>query len=109
MGQDGVAIVKMSSLRPGQRSLYELIVSKVDTADKITLREAENIWRTKVHSNNTKDGTPWLFFWCKEHKCLSFRFYVPRNSTYFTVSTLSNFSIDFTNDLLSPTLEPPLG
>lgn len=37
----------------------------------------------------------WINFWCKEHKCSSFRFYVPKNANHFTVSTLSNFSIDF--------------
>lgn len=42
----------------------------------------------------------WLNFWCKEHKSSSFRFYVPKGSTYFTVSTLSNFSIDFSNEAL---------
>lgn len=40
----------------------------------------------------------WIFFWCKEHKSQSFRFYVPHNSTYFTISTLSNFSINFSNE-----------
>lgn len=42
----------------------------------------------------------WLHFWCKEHKSPSFRFYVPANSTHFSVSTLSNFSVDFSNEPL---------
>lgn len=37
----------------------------------------------------------WLQFWCKKHKCNSFRLYVPRNSNYFTIDCLSTFSINF--------------
>lgn len=36
----------------------------------------------------------WINYWCKEHKCASFRFYVPE-SDFFTVNVLSNFSINF--------------
>ena len=37
----------------------------------------------------------WLHYWCKEHKCHGFRFYVPRNSNFFEVHFLSNLSINF--------------
>lgn len=55
--QAGVAIVSRRNLRRGQASLYELIVSKLDSEERITLEEAENIWRTKVCRNMIK-GTP---------------------------------------------------
>lgn len=37
----------------------------------------------------------WNHYWCKEHNCLGFRLYVPKESNCFTVSTLSTFSIYF--------------
>lgn len=37
----------------------------------------------------------WIHGWCQEHKCASFRFYVPVNSNCFKVRALSIFSIDF--------------
>ncbi len=37
----------------------------------------------------------WIHNWCKEHKCASFSFYVPRNSNNFKIEKLSNFSLAF--------------
>jgi hypothetical protein len=38
----------------------------------------------------------WMTMWCKEHKCQSFRLYVPRNSNSFFVSTgLEKFCINW--------------
>lgn len=48
----------------------------------------------------------WMHFWCKEHKSASFRFYVPPNSTHFTVTALSNFSIDFSNETVNNAVKP---
>lgn len=53
----GVSILKLSSLRPGQRKLYELIVSKLEAEEIVTLREAEQIWRSRVAQNMIK-GVP---------------------------------------------------
>ncbi len=39
----------------------------------------------------------WINFWCKEHKSSSFRFYVPRDSTCFSIQALSNFAVNFDN------------
>jgi len=52
-----VPVVARSTLRRGQASLYDLIISKVETGDKITLEEARNIWLTKV-CRNMIDGKP---------------------------------------------------
>jgi hypothetical protein len=40
---------------------------------------------------------PWIWrhIWCKEHKCVSFHAYVPKNSTSFTISMGSILSVDF--------------
>jgi len=46
----------------------------------------------------------WLHFWCKEHKCQSFRLYVPRKSNQFRIEKLSNFSVVFGNNMASSTL-----
>lgn len=37
----------------------------------------------------------WLHYWCKEHKAPAIRLYVPKGTTKFTVSKLSNLSINF--------------
>lgn len=64
MSKNGVAILNVSSLRRGQRSLYRLIVEKLDTQQAITLKEATEIWSNSVHSNNDKDGHPmrWNYY-----------------------------------------------
>lgn len=38
---------------------------------------------------------PWIWFWCKEHRCMGMRVYVPRNSSQFLVRTGSDVSIYF--------------
>lgn len=53
-----VSVVNKSPLRPGQLSLYELIVKKLEKQDTLTLDEAEHIWKTKVHGNMI-DGKPY--------------------------------------------------
>jgi hypothetical protein len=42
-----------------------------------------------------EEAHPWLHFWCKDHKCMSFRAYVPPRSTNFRVSVVSTLAIDF--------------
>lgn len=37
----------------------------------------------------------WINWWCKEHKGPACRVYVPKNSTRFQVSVLSNLSLNF--------------
>jgi len=37
----------------------------------------------------------WLHSWCKEHKCQSFRLYVPNDAEWFQASFLSSFGIYF--------------
>lgn len=47
--------------------------------------------RHKIDSPNV-----WKAYWCKEHKCQSFEFYVPRNSNGFFVSTgLDKFCLNW--------------
>ena len=38
----------------------------------------------------------WLFSYCKEHKCQSFRMYVPNGSNFLYFDVLSSISIKFT-------------
>jgi hypothetical protein len=38
---------------------------------------------------------PWIWFWCKEHRCMGMRVYVPRNSSRFSVRVSSDIRIDF--------------
>jgi hypothetical protein len=83
----GVAVVSRRNLRRGQASLYDLIVSKLDTGERITLDEAENIWRTKVCRNMLK-GVP--------H---SYRFYPAEDGTnnwYGRYDPMSRDEITFT-------------
>jgi hypothetical protein len=42
----------------------------------------------------------WIYSWCREHKTISFRIYVPNNSNYFTIMNLITFSIYFDYDAL---------
>lgn len=53
-----VPVVSKSYLRKGQSSLYELIVQKLDTEEKITLVEAKNIWLKDVHTKQY-NGVPY--------------------------------------------------
>lgn len=41
------------------------------------------------------DPRIWIMFWCKEHKCMSFRVYPPNGATNFEVHANSNLSINF--------------
>ena len=38
---------------------------------------------------------PWMFFWCREHKCVAFRVYVPKQAKCFRVLFGSWFRIIF--------------
>lgn len=40
----------------------------------------------------------WLFYWCTEHRCMSFRSYAPDGATKFTVRVTSDVSIYFDRD-----------
>lgn len=42
---------------------------------------------------------PWIWFWCKEHRCMGMRVYVPRNSDHFSVHISSNIGIHFDRKL----------
>jgi hypothetical protein len=53
-----VSVVNKPSLRPGQLSLYKLIVEKIDKCEILNLKEAESIWLEKVHSD-TVNGIPY--------------------------------------------------
>lgn len=57
MKKAAVAVVSRSALRPGQAHLYDLIVEKLDSGEKISIQEAEHIWRTKV-CRKMVDGVP---------------------------------------------------
>lgn len=48
-----------------------------------------------VTSYTEHDPNIWLMFWCKEHKCQSFRMYVPRDATKFRVQLLSSARVVF--------------
>lgn len=41
------------------------------------------------------DPKIWMFNWCNQHKCLSFRVYVPNDSKYIDVSFLSTMGFHF--------------
>lgn len=58
--ESSVTIVNKSSLRPGQRRLYELIVEKLNRNDPVTLKEATDIWLSRVHGD-VRDGVP--YYW----------------------------------------------
>lgn len=52
-----------------------------------------------VDSYNSDDPVNiWMWFWCKEHKCMSLELYVPKYANYFSVEMLSFFTIRFGKD-----------
>lgn len=54
----GVSVVSRHSLRKGQASLYDLIVEKIKTGDKVSIDEAREIWLTKV-ARHVEEGIPY--------------------------------------------------
>jgi hypothetical protein len=66
-----LAIVNKSSLRPGQLSLYKLIVNKIDTGDILTLDEARHIWLTKVHGDVEGDKVYCMDYYVNRRRPMS--------------------------------------
>jgi len=80
VNEDGWEGVNFGSL------LYEL-VGEVGDGKGGVLTLGKNV----IHSPNV-----WNTFWCKEHKCQAFEFYVPKNSKGFFISTgLGKFCIEW--------------
>lgn len=57
-----LAVVQKSYLRPGSKSLYQLIVQKLEDEDKLTLAEAKEIWLHQVARHVIK-GVPHRATW----------------------------------------------
>jgi len=38
---------------------------------------------------------PWQFYWCKEHKCMSIKIYVPPNTNTLRITTGTSLNIIF--------------
>lgn len=75
--------------------LYIHPLQQPDTAQHY-YRVNANSYGLSVPSWSRYEPSPDLVgMWCKEHKCMCFRVYVPRESHSFTVSTLSTLSVNF--------------
>lgn len=61
-----VLAVSRRSLRKGQASLYDLLVSKLNTGEAVTADEAKEIWMTKV-CKYSEDGVPHTWVWKYNH------------------------------------------
>jgi len=48
-----------------------------------------------VVSKGISEPKIWLHFWCKQHKCHSFRMYVPPESNCFRILAISGFTVYF--------------
>jgi len=63
---------------------YSVEVSNCESINPIawTHRGMENPW-------------VWMYLWCKDHKCMSLRLYVPPNSSKLTIRQLSGCQLVF--------------
>jgi len=82
--------------------LKEIYIYPLQQEDCLTHYKIELGYQTDLSIESTSDLLTrgqepfiWAHFWCKEHKCTSFRLYVPSESKKFIVSILSSVSILF--------------
>lgn len=71
--------------QPDSATEYWVVKSGFSTSFQV------NAWTHKGIDNPWH----WIYTWCKEHKCMSFRSYVPNQSNKFTVQVMSTLAIHF--------------
>lgn len=74
--------------------IYPLQQADIDTFYRVNFKCSPLDWSINT-SLASVDVKIWIFFWCKEHKSMSFRIYVPAGSSSFSIHMLSNFNVRF--------------
>lgn len=87
-------VVKRGKLK--EIFIYLLQQENIEHYYRIPTNKNTSSWSVRSWTHKgLSDPKIWIMYWCKEHKCQSFRVYPPKGSTNFSISLLSDVNICF--------------